>query len=154
MEINKFKIKNELKRLLRFTCTGIVSAAVDCGVYYLLLNFADINFRLIQPISMSIGLCCSFIVNRELVFRREKSSLGKEALKYLVVCLICILISPVIISFYCMIFDEYVGKIPATLTTGFLNYLLNRFFVYKNHRFFLSSDKNKRGNENSWNFIS
>ena len=143
MEINKFKIINEIKRLLRFTCTGIVSAAVDCGVYYLLLNFADINFRLIQPISMSIGL------NRELVFRREKSSLGKEALKYLVVCLICILLSPVIISFYCMIFDEYVGKIPATLTTGFLNYLLNRFFVYKNYRFFLSSDKNKRGNENS-----
>lgn len=149
MEINKVKIKNEIYRLLSFACTGIVSAAVDCTVYYLLLNFARINFRLIQPISMSIGLCCSFIVNRELVFKREKTSLGKEALKYLFVCLVCISVSPVIISFYSKWLDEYVGKIPATLTTGFLNYLLNRFFVYKNIRLVSSYNDSKRGNESS-----
>ncbi len=149
MRINVFKIKNEIYRLLSFACTGIVSAAVDCAVYYLLLNFAEINFRLIQPISMSIGLCCSFIVNREIVFRREKISLGKEALKYLLVCLICISVSPVIISFYGGMFNEYVGKIPATLTTGLLNYLLNRFFVYRNIVLLSSYDENKKGKENT-----
>lgn len=148
MNINKIKIKNEIKKLIRFSCTGIVSVAIDCSVYYLLLNFVEIDFRLIQPISMSTGLCCSFIVNRMAVFKKEKSSLGWETLKYLIVCFICILLSPIIISFYSMWFGEYVGKIPATLTTGFLNYLLNRFFVYKNQRI-ISYDKNNRGNENS-----
>lgn len=149
MRINVLKIKNEICKLLSFACTGIVSAAVDCAIYYLLLNFAKINFRLIQPISMSIGLCCSFIVNREIVFRKEKISLGKEALKYLAVCLVCISVSPAIISFYGGLFNKYIGKIPATLTTGLLNYILNRFFVYKNLTLLSSFDENKKGKENT-----
>ena len=131
MKITILKIKNEIYKLIRFAGTGIVSAAVDCTVYYLLLHFIDIDFRLIQPISMTIGLTCSFLVNRKIVFRNEKSSLKKEAAKYLLVCLICILLSPMIISFYHLWFGEYMVKIPATLTTGLLNYLLSRFFVYK-----------------------
>lgn len=145
MKIDKFKIKKEIYRLLSFACTGVVSATVDCAVYYLLLNFARINFRLIQPISMSVGLCCSFIVNREIVFRKEKSSLGKEALKYLAVCFVCIVLSPIIISFYGIWLNKYMCKIPATLTTGFLNYLLNRFFVYGNMRALSSFHESKRG---------
>ncbi len=128
--INLFKIKKELYKLISFAASGIFSAGVDCAVYYLLLNFASIDFRLIQPISMSVGLCCSFLFNRYISFRNEKHSLGIEVAKYLVVCAIAIMISPAIISIYHIWFGEYLVKIPATLTTGLINYILNRFFVY------------------------
>lgn len=130
--INLIKLKKELYKLISFAAAGVISASVDCVVYYLLLKFASIDFRLIQPISMSVGLCCSFLFNRLVSFKSEKHSLGVEVAKYLVVCAICISLSPVIISVYYIWFGEYMVKIPATLTTGLLNYLLNRFFVYNN----------------------
>ncbi len=126
------KLKSEILKLFTFAVTGFVSAAVDCGVYYILLNFTNINFRLIQPISMSVGLCCSFLFNRTFIFKNYKKSLSYEVVKYLFVCVIIISFSPVIISFYHIWFGEYVVKIPATLTTGIINYFLNRFFVYSN----------------------
>ena len=127
---NWIKFKKEIYKLLSFSASGIFSAGVDCGIYYLLLNFASIDFRLIQPISMSVGFCCSFLFNRLVSFKSEKHSLGIEIAQYLIVCAVCISISPVIISFYHIWFGEYLVKIPATLTTGVLNYVLNRFFVY------------------------
>lgn len=130
--INLIKLKKELYKLISFAAAGVVSAGIDCGVYYLLLNYASIDFRLIQPISMSVGFCCSFLFNRLVSFKNEKSSIGIELAKYLVACALCIALSPIIISFYHIWLGEYLVKIPATLTTGFLNYLLNRFFVYNN----------------------
>lgn len=124
------EFRQELFKLLRFAATGVVSATVDCVVYYLLLNYTDIDLVLIQPISMSVGLCCSFLFNRVIVFKNEKNSFSAELAKYLVVCFICISLSPVIISIYHIWIGEYGVKIPTTLTTGLLNYLLNRFFVY------------------------
>lgn len=124
-------IKKEAFKLFAFAATGFFSAAIDCSVYYLLLNFSTINFVLIQPISMSVGLCCSFLLNRCFVFKQQKQSFSYEVVKYLIVCALSISISPLIISFYHIWFSEYIVKIPATLTTGILNYCLNRFFVYK-----------------------
>lgn len=145
MSINRENIKKEILKLFSFACTGIVSAAVDCTVYYILLHFASIDFRLIQPISMTVGLLCSFVVNRGVVFRKERASLGKEAVKYMIVCIVCISVSPIIISFYHLWLGEYLVKIPATLTTGLLNYVLNRFFVYKDVSFY--SLKNRKRND-------
>jgi len=128
--INKVKFKTEISKLFGFAFTGLISATVDCLVYYLLLNFAEIDFRLIQPVSMSVGLCSSFLLNRYFVFKKDKISLSIELVKYLMVCVIAIVLSPIIISTYDVWFGEYVAKIPATLTTGAINYTLNRLFVY------------------------
>ena len=145
------RLKNELIKLLSFAGTGVISAGIDCTVYYLLLNFAKINFRLIQPISMSVGLSCSFIINRGLVFKKEKSSMSIEVIKYLAVCTVSVLLSPIIISFYHIWFGEYIVKIPATLTTGLINYLLNRLYVYRNIGVIamFAKHKNKKGNDKS-----
>lgn len=130
--INLIKLKKELYKLISFAAAGVVSAGVDCGVYYILLNFASIDFRLIQPISMAVGFSCSFLFNRLVSFKSDKASFGIELAKYLIVCAVCISLSPIIISFYHIWLGEYLVKIPATITTGLLNYLLNRFFVYNN----------------------
>ncbi len=146
---NLIKIKKEIYKLLSFSASGIFSAGVDCAIYYLLLNFTSIDFRLIQPISMSVGFCCSFLFNRFVSFKNEKHSLGIEIAKYLIVCAICISISPIIISLYHLWFGEYLVKIPATLTTGVLNYVLNRFFVYNDISVinFYYSLKNRKGDD-------
>ena len=128
--MDKNKMKTELFKLVSFTLTGIVSAAADCAVYYLLVHFTKINFRFVQPISMTVGLLCSFVVNRFIVFKKEKRRLGVETVKYVCVCIVCVTASPAIISLYAGWLGKDIGKIPATLTTGLLNYLLCRFFVY------------------------
>lgn len=146
---NFIKLKKEIYKLISFSASGIFSAGIDCAIYYILLNFASIDFRLIQPISMSVGFCCSFLFNRFVSFKSEKHSLGIEIAKYLLVCAVCISLSPVIISFYHIWFGEYLVKIPATLTTGVLNYVLNRFFVYNDISIIniYNSLKNRKGDE-------
>ncbi len=128
--IDFIKFKKEIYKFISFMASGVVSVAIDCIVYYILLNFSNIDFWIIQPISMSVGLCSSFLFNRFISFKNEKHSLGIELAKYLFVCALSISLSPFIIAFYYIWFGEFIVKIPATATTGIINYLLNRFFVY------------------------
>lgn len=153
--VNLIRLKKETYKLVSFAASGVFSAGIDCIVYYILLNFAAIDFRLIQPISMSVGLLCSFLFNRFVSFKNEKHSIGIEIAKYMAVCAVIVALSPVIISFYHIWFGEYMVKIPATLTTGFLNYVLNRFFVYNDISIMKIYEKieDRRGN-NKWDFIN
>ncbi len=128
--LNIIKFKNEISKLLIYACSGLVSTTADCCIYYLLLNFADIDFRLIQPISMSVGFCLSFFFGRRFVFKDDSVSFSREFIKYVLICCFSVALSPVIISLYHIWLGEYLAKIPATISMGLLNYFLNRYFVY------------------------
>lgn len=137
---NTLKLKNEISKLLIYACSGAFSTAIDCCIYYLLLNYSNIDFRLIQPISMTVGLGFGFLFGRRFVFKNKKSSFSRELIKYIFICCLSISVSPIIMSVYHIWFGEYIIKIPVTVTMGLINYFLNRYFVYNDieHKFIMN----------------
>lgn len=123
---------------IRFSVSSIVSAAVDLGIAWFLLDFFGTFFKseylkILSATSVArlISIGVNYMLNRNFVFR-EKKTAKQSLIRYLILCAIIILFSStgvyVLHRFFGL--NEKIGKITVDTLLYLLSYRMQQSWVF------------------------
>ena len=124
-----------LYKIIKFSITGVLNTLVDFLVFTVLTIFW--NPYVSQVCSYSAGVLNSYVINRSWTFRSEGKFLGVELVKFIVVNLISLTASLVLMWFLQSIVkieSELICKIPVTLATMVINFILSNLWVFRSSK--------------------
>lgn len=116
----------------RFCITGGIGFITDFTLLHLLL-WLGAGPLVSRLISVSIALCCTWLLNRHFTFRTEKPFSWKEVASYLSVNGVGAAINYSVYSFCVLLLalTPTVGLIAGSAAGLFLNFLGNKRFVFR-----------------------
>lgn len=131
-------MQRNITQFIKYGITGITNTAVDFGVFI----FSCLVLHTSRPAGQAIGYMCgtinSYLLNRRWVFGLHhggKANL-QEVIKFAISNSITMGASVLIIKLYSS--DSLIiAKVLATATTTILNFLLYKFWVFRQDRFLL-----------------
>ncbi|MBE5816567.1 MAG: GtrA family protein [Clostridiales bacterium] len=123
----------EIVRLIRFTLIGGVNTAVDYGVFFLLHTLLHVGSLISQVISFSSGVVCSYFLNRRFTFKAKNKMSTAEVIKFIILNLIAMGSSVLVVWVFETYFhiSPYIAKLASMLVSFTINYVGNRFFIFK-----------------------
>jgi len=120
------------KRPLLYIIVGGINTGVDFVAFQLLYFFTPLAGAVCQGISYTLGVTCSFILNRKLTFRDHvQAAITRQAGKFLLVNLASLLVS--VAGMHLLIqagMSAPVAKIAITGVTAVMNYFGYKWFVF------------------------
>lgn len=123
-------MRSEAIKILRFFVCGGTSTLIDFILYFLLSILLDVS--LAKFISMTVSCIVSFFLNKRWTFQiRQKPALG-QVFKFIAAQILNI--SANVLSnawFYNIIHKKIPAYLFATALGTTINFLLQRFFVFK-----------------------
>ncbi|HCX62795.1 MAG TPA: dolichol-phosphate mannosyltransferase [Clostridiales bacterium] len=128
-----------LSDFFRFSVSSIVSAAVDLGIAWLLLDFLHAYFKseylkilIATSVARVISTVLNYLLNRNFVFR-EKSAGGRSLIRYLMLCAVIIIFSTtgVYVLYKGFGINEKIGKVICDTLLYFLSYQVQQRWVFK-----------------------
>src|SRR5581483_282817 len=144
MEINmKEKIFNRLpksiafRQFIKFSLVGIVNTLIDISVYFDLKHWTfyfTYHLSLAKTISFLTAVTFSFFTNRSFTFNRKSRVNWNEALRFYATVGSGVFLN-VLIHFLTrtyLNFPDILALLTASFSTLFWNFLLARFWVFKN----------------------
>ena len=132
---------------LKFAASSLAGAAVDIGVFYiLLLLLRDISLSIsIVAIATVLARICSgianFIINKLWCFK-SKNKTGSDIIKYSLLFLFQMGMSALLVTYISRIIPTLITKIIVDVGLFFLSYTIQKRFIFKAH-----SEKNKTDNQ-------
>lgn len=108
---------------------GIVSTGLEFAVFALLYRFMPYLWA--NVIAFHIGILCSFILNRNINFRKEDKTFLRFGLFYLIQ-IICLLLGSLIL-YLCVDIGEWnplTAKALSIVLTALLPYFLNKHITF------------------------
>lgn len=123
----------ELAKAGRFAAVGVANTLVDFGVFTLLAQLLGVNVYAAQVIGYSAGVVNSYVLNRSWTFRSRERFFGPALVKFLLLS-VCMLLLSTAILYLC--YDvaglpKLIAKAVATAVTMVVNFLVNRFWVFR-----------------------
>ncbi len=117
---------------LKFLCVGIINTIVGFGIIFLLMYFGVIP-EISNIIGYTVGINVSYILNKKITFKSNKSHV-KEFPKFLLsVGLSYILNFLGLLLFYRFFkINPYISKILSGAIYTISGFLLFKYFVFKN----------------------
>jgi len=132
--MNKLLQRRVIRQFIKFGIVGIVSTAIDWGLFYL-LNFSfGIYYLTAKVLSFAVAVINSFVWNRRWTFRSQNPNRNQEFVKFLVIALVGLSLNTLIMYLAVSIFHtrKIVGLIFATGIVTFWNFLANKYWTFQN----------------------
>lgn len=122
-----------VRQFVKFAIVGASSTVIDWGIFYLLDFTLGVYYLTAKVLSFSIAVINSFIWNRHWTFRSTNPNKRQEFIKFLIIALVGLTINALIMYFSVTIYHtrKIVGLIFATGITTFWNFLVNKFWTFK-----------------------
>ena len=123
---------------IRFSVSSIVSAAVDLGIAWFLLDFLSTFFKseylkilTATFVARLISIAVNYLLNRNFVFR-EKKTAKQSLIRYLILCAMIILFSSTGVYALHRLFaiNEKIGKIAVDTVLYLLSYRMQQKWVF------------------------
>lgn len=126
------KFLKSKKRFITFAVIGGVNTLVDFLVFTALYELAGLAIEMCQAFGYCAGIINSFILNRSLTFKKNRTRpIIEQIIRFLVINGISALISMALIKwFYWMGLHEYIAKIIVTGIVMIINYIGYKLFVF------------------------
>ena len=108
---------------------GLISTAVEFGIFALLYRWMPYLWA--NVIAFHLGILCSFILNRNLNFRKEDKTILRFGLFYLIQ-IICLLLNSLIL-YLCIDYGHWnplVAKGLSIVLTALLPFFLNKYITF------------------------
>jgi len=133
--IDKQRIIQVIKRYQRpliYIIVGGINTGVDFVAFQLFYFLTPLGATLSQGISYTLGVTCSFILNRKLTFRDHvKAAITRQAGKFLLVNLVSLFVSMLGIHLLTGAgLPAFFAKIAITGVTAIMNYFGYKWFVF------------------------
>ena len=130
-------ITNNSKKLgyiyfIKYCVIGVSGAVLDFVVFYVLVDFAGINFIIANIISSALGITNNFLLNAHFNFK-VKDKLKGRFIKFAIVALVGIAFNTYIVSFLFvdMKINLMISKIIALFTIAVFQFVLNKKYTFK-----------------------
>jgi len=119
-------------QLAKFCAVGFVGYAVNLGVYALLLNWANLHYRLAATGSFLVAVTNNYTWNRVWTFRHQRGHVGYQGLRFVPVSLVSLGANLLILH---LLISAGMGKIVAqgiaiVLVTP-LNFVGNKLWSFR-----------------------
>lgn len=118
--------------LLTYWCFGVITATIDVVIFTSLVEIVGVYYIIANCISVSIGICVSFMLNSKYNFKVSDNKTRRFAI-FFMVGLTGILLSNVIL--YCMIealgFFYFIGKTTSLVSVSLCKFTFNKFVTFK-----------------------
>jgi putative flippase GtrA len=115
-----------VSQMARYIAVGASLFAIDYGVFYFLSQYLGFAIATAQLASRSTGAAVGFMAHRNVTFRSTQSGmrLATQGVKYTMVLLFTLLISPILVIFFMHLFTQnsFYAKISTEIiltTTSF-----------------------------------
>lgn len=124
------------KQVVRFGLVGVINTAVDVGAFATLV-FLGVHSLIAIFVSTSLGLLCSFLLNRRFVFGASRTGPRTVGLFLLVTCSGLWILQPILIEGLAFVLDTRTAlaltifKLLATAVTMVWNFSWYRTKVFK-----------------------
>jgi putative flippase GtrA len=124
--------KNTQKQLVRFALVGILSSAINYGVFYLLYSYLHQNYILSTAIGFISGVLAGFLLNKTWTFS-ENSAAEKYIVQYFMVYLFSLgaslLFMKIAVEYFTV--DARLANFLSIGFTTVLNFLGTKLLVFK-----------------------
>ena len=121
--------------LLTYWCFGFITAAIDVVIFTTLVEIVGVYYIVANSISVSIGICVSFLLNSKYNFKVTDDKTRRFIIFFLV-GLTGIVLSNTIL--YCMTdilgILYFVGKIVSLVTVSLCKFTFNKFITFKTRK--------------------
>lgn len=127
--INFFKRNPKIFEFFKFGLVGVVALTLHYGIYYLLMQFVDVN------VAFTIGYIISFLVNFKLttLFTFEVKATVKKGLGFAISHFINYFLQVGLLNLFLKLgIEKSLAPVPVFAICVPLNFILVRFFV-KDH---------------------
>lgn len=127
MKVKEFYSK--YRHFLLYVLFGIISTGLEFVVFALLYKFMPYLWA--NVIGFHCGILCSFILNRNINFRKEDKTILRFGLFYLVQ-IICLLLNSLIL-YLCIDFEGWnplLAKGFSIILTALLPFFLNKYITF------------------------
>lgn len=116
---------------MRFCTVGLANTAVDFSAFFL-LNVLGVPYLIAQIIAYSAGVINSYFFNRKWTFGRTGRANGAEAVKFIIVNGLSLLISSqLLFVLYALNHRElWLAKVGATAGGIVVNFIGSRLWVF------------------------
>ena len=119
-------------QLAKFCVVGAVGYAIHLGVYSLLLNWANLNYRLAVVGAFAVAVTNNYLLNRYWTFHHERGNFPYQGFRFLLVSLASLganqLFLFVLISAG---FGKIVGEAIAIILVTPLNFVGNKLWSFR-----------------------
>jgi len=126
--------EDELKRIGKFAVTGVGNTLVDYAVYSVLAVLLGVNVYFAQFCGYTAGMLNSYFINRSWTFKTSDRFFSLQLVKFIISNLVTLVISMLLLK----LFIDFAGlstllaKLPTVCITIAINFLLSRFWVFRN----------------------
>ena len=144
--VKRFLINENHLRMLRYIVVGGMTTFVSFSTYWLLYKHVEIEPNLANVISIIIAVLFAYITNKIFVFKNKVSSFKDLIIEFMrfvssrgITMLIEIIGVYIALEVYNL--HELLSKGIVSIIVLVLNYLLSRFFVFRNTDLFQNKEK-------------
>lgn len=129
---NNFCKRTELWKVVKFGLVGISNTLISYASYWVLLKFT-VPWQMASPTSYALGMLNSYLLNKIWTFCDTSKTEIRKVLFFILVNLLAWGSGYLALAFFINLIKmspEW-AQIPAMLFSLVVNYLGNRFFVFK-----------------------
>lgn len=121
----------QFREIIMYGVIGVICVLIDLCVYTVLFNLTD-NYLISNVLSVTIGILCSFTLNRAFTFKIKDRTI-KRLITFFLVGMIGLGISSSILFVLIenMHTSEIVAKLIAIVVVSITQFLLNKFITFK-----------------------
>ena len=126
--------KKNLKQFFRYNVVALLATTLDFSLFIILSDIFQIWYVLSTFISAFIGGVVAFFLERNWTFVSKNGKITHQAIKYLIVWAISILLNTVGLYLFVEYFniDTVISKVIVSVTVGIcFNFLMHNHFVFK-----------------------
>lgn len=128
--------ENNGKQAVRYLLWGLVSVVVNFGTFFLLYRTLHLNYQFANIIAWFLGVQVGFWIDRIIVFRHKSNTAFKEMLAFYGTRILTFLIETATLWVGISLLSangtgsKFVGQFLAIVG----NYVLSKFFIFKNRK--------------------
>tara|TARA_B100000900_G_scaffold413042_1_gene436101 strand:+ start:4177 stop:4563 length:387 start_codon:yes stop_codon:yes gene_type:complete len=125
-----FNILKKNKQILIYFFVGLINNVLNYLTYLFVLFVSSLPI-ISSFFGFCVGLVSNFFLNRKFTFK-VRISFKKKFLKYILVQLFVLAVQLMVLKLF-LIFelDQLYAQIPAIITSGILNYVLLKLYIFK-----------------------
>lgn len=126
---------SKYKKIIKFGVSGVVSAFIDFGILFILVEFFSVNVIIANTFSFLFAVINSYLFNKYWTFRDSEKNHYKQFAKFFLVSSIGLLINTFLMFLLIKLNIWYIfAKVIIVVIVAFWNFLANNFWTFNKQK--------------------
>jgi len=122
-----------MKKFLRYLLSGFINTFATYITSIILLKIFNLFLFISNLLGYVVGICVSFYLNRNFVFKSKKPEIKKQFSKFIFACFFSYFVNLIFLVIFSNIFklNDHVSQILSMATYSISFYILSNKYIFK-----------------------